>query len=139
MTKNCKWLFQDSPALLLVMDEALICRDMTSVWRQQLASPESVDTGVPVAELFVVENNPALLDQFNAVVQNGDAMVDAAVGLLMAGETLKARLSAWRVQHPDDEQPCVMVAATDVSEFDRAYEELSQLQIQHQLILDAAG
>jgi len=139
MTKNCKWLFQDSPALLLVLDEQLICRDMTSVWRQQLASPESVDAGIPSAELFDVENNPALPEQFNAVIKNGVAMVDIAVDLLMAGETLKARLSAWLVQHPDDEQSCIMVAATDESEFNRAYKELSQLQIEHQLILDAAG
>ncbi len=139
MTRNCNWLFQDSPTLLLVLDEVLICRDMTSVWRQKLALPESGDATMPAAELFDFANNPALFDQFNALLDNGDAMVDTPVDLLLAGETLKVRLSAWRVQQDDDELPCIMVAVTDVSEFNRAYEELSQLQIQHQLILDAAG
>ena len=143
MTKNYKWLFQDSPTLLLVLDDALICRGLTSVWREQLALPESgnvaVDRGIPAAELFDFENDPALLDQFNAVLNDGKAMVDATVGLLMAEGTLKVRLSAWRVLHSDEERPHVMVAANDVGEFYRAYEELSRLQSQHQLILDAAG
>ena len=143
MIKNFKWLFEDSPTLLLGLDGSLICRDMTVVWREQLALPDSEnaaeDRGMPIAELFDFKNNPAVLDQFNAVINDGIPMVDVPVGLLMSNGTRKARLCAWRVQHVDDEQPCIMVAATDVSEFDRAYEELSRLQTQYQLILDAAG
>lgn len=143
MTRNFKWLFQDSPSLLLVLDGSLICRDMTSVWREQLVLPKSENpaggVGISAVELFDFENNPAALDQFKAVITGGSPMVDASVGLLMADGTRKTRLSAWRVQHADDETPCVMVVATDISEFDRAYEELSRLQTQHQLILDAAG
>ena len=139
MSKNCKWLFEDSPALLLLLDELLICRNMTSVWRKQLALPEPGDGGIPVAELFDFEENPALLDQLDAVINQGSSMVDVPVSLLVANGALRVRVSAWRIQHDDNDQPFVLVAATDVSEFERAYEELSQLQIQHQLILDAAG
>jgi len=139
MTRNCKTLLEDSPALLLVLDNSLICREMTSVWREQLALPEAGDTGIPAADLFDFENNPAALGQFNAAINDGEAMIDASVDLLVADGTLKARLTAWRVQHIDDLQPCLMIAATDVSEYDQAYKELSQLQTQHQLILDAAG
>lgn len=143
MTRNYKWLFQDSPALLLVLDDAFMCRDMTSAWRERLAQPASEnasrDRGIPATEIFDIENNPAVLEQFNAVIHDREVMVDAAVGLLMANGTEKARLSAWRAQQFDAEPPCVMVAATDIGEFDRAYEELSRLQTQHQLILDAAG
>ena len=123
---NYKWLFQESPTLLLVLDDSLICRGLTSVWREQLSSPDSAnaagDGGIPAAELFEFEDDSAVLDQFNAVINDGKAMVDASVGLLMAEGTLKARLSAWRVQHSDEDHPYVMVAATDVGEFDRAYE-----------------
>ena len=76
MTRNCKWLFQGSPALLLVLDESLICRDMTSVWRQQLALPESGGADIPAAELFDFENNPELSDQFNAVLENGEKLAE---------------------------------------------------------------
>ena len=139
MNKNCKWIFEDSPALLLLLDGSLNCRDMTSVWRKQLALPESGDGSIPVAELFDFEDNPALLDQFGAVINDGSSMVDVPVDLVIANGTLKARVSAWRVEHNDDKPPYAMVVATDISEFDRAYKELSQLQTQHQLILDAAG
>lgn len=143
MTEHCKWLFQDSPALLLLLDNALTCRDMTSVWRQQLglqdAADEMVDTCLPAADLFAFDSNRGLLEQFNAVINDGSAIVDAEVDLLMADGTVKARLSAWRIQNHAEEQPCVMVAATDLGEYERAYQELSRLQIQHQLILDAAG
>ena len=138
MNKHCSWLFQESPSLLLVLDEKLVCRDLTKVWRDRLAMPRSKKSAVPAAELFDLEDDSALLDQLTAVVRDGSAIVDAKVGLLMADGTLPSRLSAWRVQEPE-EDPLVMVAATDVSEFDRAYEELSQLQTEHQLILDAAG
>lgn len=143
MTRNFNWLLQDSPTLLLVLDDSLICRDLTAGWREQLALPDvgiaAGDVEIPPAELFDFENNPAMIDQFNSVINGGSPMVDVAVGLLTAGGILKARLSAWRVQDFDNETPLVIVAATDISEFDRTYEELSQLQIQHQLILDAAG
>jgi len=139
MTSHCKWLLQDSPTLILVLDDALICRDMTSVWREQVLLPDSGKADIPAAELFDFKNDPALPDQFNAVINDGVAMIDVSLGLLVADGLLKARVTAWRVQRADDEQTCIMVAATDVSEFDRAYEELSQLQVQHQLILNAAG
>ncbi len=143
MTKKSKWLFQDSPVLLLVLDEALGCRDMTSAWRRLLSPGDSEDgaggVGVSAAEIFDFENSPQEIDQFYDVIANGNPIVDVPVGLLIAGGTMQARLSAWRIQDIDDEFPSVMVVATDVSEFDRAYQELSQLQTQHQLILDAAG
>lgn len=136
---NYRWLFQDSPLLLLVLDESLVCRDMTAVWRDQLAHPLSKKEAIPAAELFDPEDQPDLLDRFSAVVRDGCAIVDLAVGLLMSDGRLLSRMSAWRVQHIDHEHPCVLVAATDIHEFDQAFEKLSQLQKQHQLILDAAG
>jgi len=139
MTSHYKWLLQDSPALILVLDDALICSGMTSVWREQILLPDSEEADIPAADLFDFESDPALQDQFNAVINDGVAMIDVSLGLLLAGGLLKARVTAWRVQCADDQQPCIMVAATDVSEFDRAYQDLSQLQVQHQLILDAAG
>lgn len=139
MNENCKWLFQDSPALLLVLDESLVCRDLTAAWRDRIALPQSESVAIPAAELFDLENNSALLDQISGVVRDGSAIVDVVVGLLMRDGTVHGRLSAWRVQHINDEHPCVLVAATDVGELDRTIDELSQLQTQHQLILDAAG
>ena len=77
MTKNYIWLFQDSPILLLVLDDALICRGLTSVWREQLALPDSGnaagDGGIPAADLFDFENKPAVLDQISALINEDKA------------------------------------------------------------------
>ena len=130
---------RDSPSLLLLLDESLVCRDMSTAWRDRLAIPPSELVAIRAAELFDVEDNSALFDQFNAVLRDGSVIVDVTVGLLMADETFAGQLSCWRVQDSDDERPCVVVAATDSGEMGRAFEELSRLQTQHQLILDAAG
>ncbi len=136
---NCRWLFRDSPSLLLMLDESLVCRDMAAVWRDRLQRPLSEKPAIPAAELFDLDGQPDLLDRFSALVRDGSAMVDVAVDLLMSEGRMASRLTAWRVQHNDDERPCVFVAATDSHEFEQAFEKLSQLQKQHQLILDAAG
>ena len=139
MIKNCKRLFKDSPSLLLLLDDALVCKDMTPVWQQRLEIPEPGGQGIPAAELLDFENNPGLLEDLDGVIKNGKAVADVPAALLTANGTLKVRLSAWQVQDEGNVVSGVMVAATDISEFDKAYEQLSRLQTQHQFILDAAG
>ena len=139
MNRYFRCLFQDSPSLLLVLDESLVCRDLSTAWRKRLALRKSEKQVMPAAELFDLEGKSALLDQFKAVIQDGSVIEDATAGLLVADGTLQVRISAWRVQDIEDEHPGIVVAATDVGEFMRAYEELSQLQTEHRLILDAAG
>lgn len=139
MSKNFRPLFQDSPSLLLVLDEALVCRDLSRAWRDRLALPPTAQVPISAAELFDPADDSVSLDQLRAVVRDGSAIVDAKVGLLTADGTIQARMSAWRVQDPDNENPLLMVVATDIGEFDRTLVEFSQLQTVHQLILDAAG
>lgn len=37
-TNEYKWLFQDSPSLLLLLDETLVCQSIAAAWRDRLAS-----------------------------------------------------------------------------------------------------
>lgn len=139
MSKNFRPLFEDSPSLLLVLDEALVCRDLSRAWRDRLALPPTAQVPISAAELFDPADDSVSLDQLRAVVRDGSAIVNAKVGLLTADGTIQARMSAWRVQDPDNENPLLMVVATDIGELDRTLAEFSQLQTVHQLILDAAG
>ncbi|MCZ6499444.1 MAG: sigma 54-interacting transcriptional regulator [Gammaproteobacteria bacterium] len=139
MSKNFRRLFQDSPSLLLVLDEALVCRDLSKAWRDRLALPPTAQVPISAAELFDPADDSVSLDQLRAVVRDGSAIVDAKVGLLTADGTIQARMAAWRFQDADNENPLLMVVATDIGEFDRTLAEFSQLQTVHQLILDAAG
>lgn len=138
-TINHGWLVQDSPSLLLVLDGSLMCQGIAQVWRAQLDPRLSDKQVIPAPELFDFGSAPELIERFKAVAKDGKPIVNAAVGLLMADGTLPCRFGAWRAQHSDNAQPCVVVAATDVSKYRDAVEEMSQLQTQHEQILDAAG
>ncbi len=138
-TNSYEWLFEDSPSLLLMLNEALVCQSIAAVWRDRLEQPLAEKRAIVAKELFDFDSNPDLVDQFNAVARDGIPIVNAAVGLRMAEGILSCRFGAWRAQPVDAEHPCIVVAATDVSKYRDAMEELIQLQTQHQLILDAAG
>ncbi len=133
------WLFQDTPLLMLALDESMLCRELTPVWQEKLGLSQPQSEALPAAKLFDFEATPALPGQLEAVARDGSAMENTEAVLLTADGMLPVRLSAWRIQQGDEEQASVMVVAMDVGEFDRAYEELAQLQSQHQQILDAAG
>lgn len=133
------WLVHDSPSLLLVLDEQLVCRGMAKAWRDRLAPGLSARRAVPAAELFDFDGAPGLLERFRAVVEDGRPIANVALGLLLADGTLPCRIGAWRAQPAADQPPCVVVAATDVSKYRNALEEITELQTQHQVILDAAG
>jgi formate hydrogenlyase transcriptional activator len=138
-SNNNTWLFEDSPSLILVLDESLLCQEMASGWRQRLNSHSAQKNPIPAAELFDFDNAPQLIEQFKSVVNGGKPIVDTAVGLLMADGILPCRFGAWRAQKSEDDQPCIIVAATDVSTYYEAVAELDDLQNQHSLILGAAG
>jgi len=139
MNRKFDGLFQETPLLMLALDESMLCREMTAVWVEKRGHLVPQSDAIPAAELFDFEANPALPGQLAAVARGGSAIENTKAGLLMADGVLPVHLSAWRIQHKDEEQASVMVAATDVGEFDRAYQLLAQIQSQHQQILDAAG
>jgi len=136
---SLNWLCQDSPSLVLVLDEALLCRGIATVWRARLASSSAQKVEIPAADLFDFENAPELIEQFKAVARDGKPIVDAPVGLLMADRVLPCRFGAWRAQPGGDKPPSIVVAATDVSSFDDKVAEMDSLKTTHGLILGAAG
>lgn len=136
---NHGWLFEDSPSLVLVLDESLVCQHMAAAWRERLDEDVARLPRISVGELFDFNSEPDLADRFAAVISEGEQIVNAAIGLKLSEGTLPCRVGAWRAQHRNDDQPCVVVAATDVSLYRDAMEKLEKLQTQQSLILDAAG
>lgn len=148
MANSNNWAFEGSPLLALRLDKSLACSDLTAAWRDRLASParkkqteiQAGNQTVALAELFDFAENPGLLDQFKSLMSLGDHISDARVGLLTKDGLRQGRLSAWRVQGSgDSEQPCAVVVVSDLSDFDRKMQELSELQKRQELILGAAG
>jgi PAS domain S-box-containing protein len=143
MADGNNWVFEGSPLLALRLDQSLACSHLTGAWQDRLAGPASKNQAknqaMALAELIDFAQNPSLLDQFKGLMSLGDNISDASVGLLMVDGLRQGRLSAWRVQGSDDEQPCAVVVVTDFSDFDRKMQELSELQKRQELILGAAG
>lgn len=139
VTTDYEWLIHGSPSLLLMLDESLVCHHMAAVWRNRLDDSLSKETNIPATELFNFENEAGLIDRFHAVLNNNIPIVNTPVGLFMADGILPSRFGAWRVQNSPSDPAYIIVAATDVSKYRSAIGEISQLQTQHQLILDAAG
>ncbi|MGI9288865.1 MAG: sigma-54 interaction domain-containing protein [Pseudomonadales bacterium] len=138
-TDNYAWLFQDSPSLLLMLDDSLVCQSIAAVWRDRLEPALAEKQAIPAAELFDFDSEPELIDRFRAVARDGIPIENAAVGLRLTDGILPSRFGAWRAQAIVDEHPYVLVAATDVSKYRDAMEELTKLQTLYGLILDAAG
>ena len=138
-TGKYEWLFKDSPSLVLVLDDQLTCRGIAGAWRNQLAPHVAAMVNIPASELFDLESEPELLGKFHGLVRDGDPIVNTAVGLKVSEGIMPCRLGAWLAQSEDDDQSWVMVSATDVSKYHNALAELTNLQQQHGLLLDAAG
>lgn len=136
---NYEWLVQDSPSLVLMLDESLLCQGIAGIWRARLAPRSAQKTAIPAAELFDFESAPELIEQFKTVARDGVPIVDAPAGLLMADGILPCRFGAWRAQDINHKHPCIMVAATDVSTYQDKAAAMDDLQTMHGLILGAAG
>ena len=134
-----QWLLHNSPLLLLVLDELLVCQCLSDAWRDRLAADVAASEPLTVAALFDLTDDPELLQGLAAVARDGIPLLNAAVSLRLADGLLPCRLSAWRVTCEQDAECDIIVTATDVSDYQDVISQLAQLQSQHRLILDAAG
>jgi len=130
---------QDSPALLAAFDESLVCRDLSAGWRERLGLAADEPVAIPAADLLGIDADAELLDQLAAVFRDADVIRDVRVCLASPDGPIEGCLSAWRTAPAAGESPIVLVTVADIHALTRALNELTELQRQHQLILDAAG
>lgn len=132
------WLLRSSPTLVLMLDKSLVCRGIAKVWQDRLERKISEMPTISAAELFDLETYPELITQLNSALSEGTPVANTTVGLKTSAGTLPCQLDAWRVQNQGDD-PYLLVAAADTSQYQKAMTQLTTLQERHRLILDAAG
>ena len=132
-------LIRSSPSLLLVLDEALTCRDLSLAWRDRLGTNAATAEPLTAQALFDVDDDPELLGRLAAVARDGTPLQNEAARMRVSDGALPCRLSAWRTRSETRSERLIAVAATDVSDYADAVARLAQLESQHRLILDAAG
>jgi PAS domain S-box-containing protein len=133
------WWFQDAPTLLAVMDEDLVCRQLSRGWRTRLG-PTSAGDGlsVPLSEMFLLDHTAGLTDQLRDGLRRAIQLYDIPVSLIGENTVTEGLLSAWPIRL-ESGSGGLCLSATSKSDLDRALDEFRRLRTMHELILDAAG
>jgi PAS domain S-box-containing protein len=133
------WWFQDAPALLVVLDEDLVCRQASRGWRKRLGAMSAGDgLAIPLSEMFLLDHTTGLTDQLRDGLRRAIPLQDIPVSLRGEQGTTQGFLSAWPVRL-ESGAAGLCLAATCNSDLDRALDELRRLRTMHELILNAAG
>jgi len=139
MINSTKWLVKQAPLLMAAVDEKLQCRCISDTWRDTFNVPGGCDVEIPLQDFLSTIDSNSLETMIAQILIDGESIHGLPVQLGNSEEHNHGLLSAWRVQAADDEQPWVLLAATDTTDHKKALEDLLRLQTTHQLILDAAG
>lgn len=133
-------LLRDAPALLAIVDESLVCRNLSRGWceRLGLSSAAGNKYALPVTALFHADVAQAVEEKLRESLHKKVLLYDVPVFLQAKSEMTQGLLSVWPVQL-DSKQPAICIAATCNADLDRALGELRHLQTMHELILNAAG
>ncbi len=134
-----EWLFREAPTLLAVLDEDLVCRQLSQGWRMNLGlANTSAGLNLALSGMFLLEPTPKLADQLRDTLWKKTTLRDIPVLLVGENKVTEGLLSAWPVKS-ESGSAVLCLAATCNTDLERALAELRHLQTLHELILDAAG
>ena len=123
MTKIVNLLFWDAPLFVAVVDEMFVCRDINLIWRKHLGLATTAAVAIPIEKLFKLENDYSLMHQIEQVINQGDIIRGKSASLLEEKHsikpTLKGLLSAWRIQHTQDESVSALLVFTETTKYSR--------------------
>lgn len=139
MELPCKWWLHGSPALMAVLDSSMICRDMTGEWRRRLSLSNDEELALPTVRLFNFDKDEDLHRDLRKVLQDSRIINDRRVEVRRKNGTSWGLLSAWQAEHEEIDGPVTVISVTDAGEFESVMQDLSRVQSDYQMILDAAG
>jgi PAS domain S-box-containing protein len=136
-------LFRDTPLFLTVIDETLVCRNISLIWQEYLGLTTTAEVTMPVERLFNLEEEFTLMNQIEQVIHQGSIIRGKPVKLskakLLNKSPYEGLLSAWRILETDNDSLSALLIFTESTEYCRAINKLGQLQTTHELILKAVG
>jgi hypothetical protein len=112
MTGCIQWPLPDSPVLLTVLNEDLICRQASQARLACLGIPIAMDEiAKSLEELIVIDVQQALKDRLGDLLKRGMQVHELPVSLHGNTGVTRGFLSASPVRHGDIRQ-CIYLAAT---------------------------
>ena len=139
MDKITHWSFEDSPALVLMLDTSLNCVEMSGAWSDRVALEIEEEEVVSLADLFDLDSSVTLQNKLENAIDDVKGVVETQANLKMTEGLIPATVSAWRLFETDSTSPYLLLIATDINRIVSASEELAQLRTQYELILESAG
>ncbi|MES9853128.1 MAG: sigma-54-dependent Fis family transcriptional regulator [Candidatus Thiodiazotropha sp. L084R] len=132
-------ILRDAPTLLAVVDQLLLCRSLSSGWRNRLGLVNSGDEqDLTITDLFLVDEMPGIEQQLLQILDSDGSIQDVPVCLQGGGAVTQGFLSSWPIE-TETGSKMLMLEATCSTDLNQALEELRHLRTMHELILDAAG
>ncbi len=136
-------LFLDSPLFVAAVDDSLVCRDLSAIWRKHLGLTTTAVVALPLEKLFSFENESSVMDKIKQVILQGNVVSGMSASLLERNPAAipvhTGLLSAWRIPQTHHERMQALLVFTETTEYSRAINQLNQLQTTHELILNAVG
>ncbi len=133
-------LINRSTSLLALLDQSLNCAQLSHGWKKRLGLSESDPLDdLPAHQLFEKTDTDDLYKKLETVLRSGEGISGVRVRVACHGDPIRCQLTAWLVQGKGEQNHFVLVMVEDVELLSQAIDDLSALQEQHQMILDAAG
>lgn len=132
------WL-EESTILIAILDHSLTCRALSQYWCRQLGLAELGAAGAPLGTLFSDGDNAAFRRELENVLHDGERLQDRHVEFPGENGPRSGRLSVWRAEYGTNKGHFLVVLVADSTELETAIRDLTEVQTEHQLILDAAG
>ncbi len=128
------------PALMAILDESLNCVCLSAGWRNRLClSDTEAMEGWSASRLFAADGDVDVQQELQRMLRDGTVVSNLPARIVCNDSVIRILLTAWLGPESNDGQPRIAVLAEDVEELSRTLDEMRALQMQHQLILDAAG
>ena len=143
MNTNAQHLVRQSPLLLALVDEDLVCRELSNEWRSLLAIELNDKMDIPLIELIREKGSTPLTSTLQTLFSAEHELKEMPVALNHYRENSQPQnnaslLTAWRVPSISDRNMLILHAATDLM-CSETLSEMAHMQSTHQVILDAAG
>jgi PAS domain S-box-containing protein len=133
------WLLDESPTYIAILDNELICRELSRCWRARLGIAAADGVRLALSELLGDAAGEEFATRFIGILSGDEAIHVRRAELSGPDGNYLARLSAWRARHPGDDSERLVVTVSDTTDYEESLRELADVQSRHELILAAAG
>ena len=128
---------RESPVLMAVVDDDLVCRELSPAWRDLLSIARNTPVSLDAAELFDAVDQVRITARIRFAASDGRAVRGLMGTLSTTGRPMLVRLWAWRTVSAGDGAAWTVITAFETIRAHAGGD--TGVRSMHQRILEAAG